>query len=143
MHIDRGPQPFVTNISQATNSNPNFRTALWTGTHLQLTLMCIPAGGEIGLEVHPDTDQFLRVESGNGCAMMGPRRCALHCRCPVGEGSAIFVPAGTWHNLVNTGCCPLKLYSIYAPPHHLRGTVHRTKAQADATPPMAFVGEGD
>ena len=128
---DRGPGPYAIDISQATLANRNFRTALWTGQHLQTTLMCIPAGGEIGLEVHPGTDQFLRIESGNGCAMLGPRKDALHCRCPVGEGSAILVPAGTWHNLVNTGGCPLKLYSIYAPPRHPRGTVHRTKAQAD------------
>ena len=129
---DHGPHPFVTDISQATNANPNFRTALWTGKFLQTTLMCIPAGGEIGLEVHPDTDQFFRVESGCGCAMLGPRRDALHCRCPVKDGSAVFVPAGAWHNMVNTGCCPLKLYSIYAPPQHPRGTAQRTKAQADA-----------
>jgi len=129
---DHGPCPFVTDINQATLANPNFRTALWTGTHLQVTLMCIPPGGEVGLEIHPDTDQFLRVESGCGCAMMGPRRCALSYRAPVRDGSAIVIPAGTWHNVVNTGCCPLKLYSIYAPPHHPWGTVHRTKAQADA-----------
>jgi len=129
---DCGPNPFVTDINQAALANSNYRTTLWTGTHLQATLMCIPAGGEIGLEVHPDTDQFLRVESGNGCAMMGPQRDALHCRCPVKNDSAVFVPAGTWHNIVNTGCGPLKLYTIYAPPHHPHGTVHRTKAQADA-----------
>ena len=129
---DCGPNPFVTDINRAALANCNFRTALWTGTHLQATLMCIPAGGEIGLEVHPDTDQFLRVEGGNGCAMMGPRKDALHYRCPVHNDSAIFVPAGTWHNVVNTGRGPLKLYSIYAPPHHPHGTVHRTKAQADA-----------
>jgi len=129
---DCGPNPFVVDIARATNANPNYRTALWTGTHLQATLMCIPAGGEIGLEAHPDTDQFLRVESGTGCAMMGPRRDALNYRAPVRDGCAVFVPAGTWHNLVNTGNCPLKLYTIYAPPHHPHGTVHRTKAQADA-----------
>ena len=132
-HItDCGSNPFVTDIARSTDANPNFRTALWTGTHLQLTLMCIPSGGEIGLEVHKDTDQFLRVESGAGCAMMGPRKDALVYRCPVKDDSAVFVPAGTWHNVVNTGCTPLNLYTIYAPPHHPRGTVHRTKAQADA-----------
>jgi len=129
---DHGPNPFVNDINRATQANCNFRTTLWTGTHLQSTLMCIPAGGEIGLEVHPDTDQFLRIESGNGCAMMGPRQDALHCRCPVKNDCAVFVPAGTWHNVVNCGRGPLKLYSIYAPPHHPHGTVHRTKAQADA-----------
>lgn len=129
---DHGPNPFVTDINQATKANPNYRTTLWTGNYLQLTLMCIPAGGEIGLERHPDTDQFLRVESGCGVAMMGPRQDMLNYRQPVKNDSAIFVPAGTWHNVINTGCCPLKLYSIYAPPHHPHGTVHTTKAQADA-----------
>jgi len=94
--------------------------------------MCIPPGGEIGLEKHPDTDQFLRVESGQGCAMMGPRQNMLNYRSRVDGDSAVFVPANTWHNVVNCGRAPLKLYSIYAPPHHPHGTVHRTKAQADA-----------
>ena len=129
---DHGPSPFVVDINRAAAMNPNYRTALWTGNYLQLTVMCIPAGGEIGLEAHPDTDQFLRVESGCGCAMMGPKRDALCLRAPVRDGCAVFVPAGTWHNIVNTGCGPLKLYTIYAPPHHPHGTVHRTKAQADA-----------
>lgn len=129
--VDYGPKPYVTDISQATLANPNFRTTLWTGSHLQLTLMCIPPGGEIGLEVHKDTDQFMRVEGGCGQALLGPRQNMLS-RQPVKNDSAVFVPAGTWHNLVNTGCCPLKLYSIYAPPHHPHGTVHKTKAQADA-----------
>ena len=131
-YTDYGPNPYVTNIDQATNQNCNFRTTLWTGNHLQLTLMCIPPGGEIGLEKHPDTDQFLRVESGQGCAMMGPRQNMLNYRSRVDGDSAVFVPANTWHNVVNCGRAPLKLYSIYAPPHHPHGTVHRTKAQADA-----------
>lgn len=112
--------------------NQNFRTALWTGCHLQLTLMCIPAGGEIGLEVHPDTDQFIRLESGQGMAMMGACKDKLNFQKCIGADDAVFVPAGTWHNIINTGRCPLKLYSIYAPPHHPHGTVHRLKADADA-----------
>jgi len=129
---DYGPCPFVTNIAQATVKNNTYRTALWTGNHLQLTLMCIPAGGEIGLEVHPDTDQFLRLEQGRGIVMMGPSRDRLTFRRRVSADDAVLVPAGTWHNIVNTGRGPLKLYSIYAPPHHPRGTVQRTKAEADA-----------
>ena len=129
---DYGPQPFVTDINRATVTNPNYRTTLWTGNHLQLALMNIPSGGEIGLEVHPDTDQFMRVESGRGTAMMGPRRDNLNYQRPVNDNSAVFVPAGTWHNVVNTGYRPLQLYTIYAPPHHPHGTVHVTKAQADA-----------
>jgi len=129
---DYGPDPFVTDIDHATKANNNYRTTLWTGNHLQLTLMDIPSGGEIGLEVHPDTDQFMRVERGRGTAMMGPSQDTLNYRRPVDDNSAVFVPAGTWHNVVNTGYRPLQLYTIYAPPHHPHGTVHVTKAQADA-----------
>ena len=93
--------------------------------------MSIPVGGEIGLEVHPDTDQFLRIESGTGMAMMGPAENRLHYKRPVSAGFAVFVPAGTWHNVVNTGKRPLKIYTIYAPPHHPHGTVQATKAIAD------------
>lgn len=128
---DCGPNPFVIDIDSATRQNTNYRTALWTGCHLQLTLMSIPAGGEIGLEVHPDTDQFLRIESGNGMTIMGASEHCLNFQRPVCDGYAVFVPAGTWHNVVNTGKRPLKIYTVYAPPHHPRGTVQLTKAQAD------------
>ena len=129
---DFGPEPFVVNIEQATLRNRNFRTALWTGCYLQLTLMSIPAGSEIGLELHPDTDQFLRIESGSGVVRMGACKDRPDFQKYVGAGDAVFIPAGTWHNLINTGRCPLKLYSVYAPPHHPHGTVHKTKAIADA-----------
>lgn len=128
---DYGPEPFVVNIDQMTRQNPNYRTALWTGSHLQLTLMSIPVGGEIGLEAHPDTDQFLRIESGNGMVMMGPAKDQLNIKRRVNDGYAVFVPAGTWHNIVNTGTRPLKIYTVYAPPHHPHGTVQATKAIAD------------
>ena len=129
--VDHGPRPFVVNIDRATMQNTNYRTALWTGKHLQLTLMCIPVGGEIGLEVHPDTDQFIRLESGTGIALMGPSPNCLRFQHPMCSGFAAFVPAGTWHNIVNTGYQPLKIYTVYAPPHHPHGTVQGTKAQAD------------
>lgn len=128
---DYGPEPLVVNIDRAAMQNTNYRTALWTGCHLQLTLMCIPVGGEIGLEVHPDTDQFIKIVGGSGRAMMGPERNCLNFRRPVCSGFAAFVPAGTWHNIVNTGRMPLRLYTLYAPPHHPHGTVQATKAQAD------------
>ena len=130
--VDFGPEPFVVNIARATQQNPFYRRTLWTGCHLQLTLMCIPPCGEIGLEVHPDNDQFLRLEEGQGIVMMGACRERLNFQRPVCQDDAIFVPAGTWHNVVNTGRTPLKLYAIYAPPHHPHGTVHRTKAESDA-----------
>ncbi|MGN1081229.1 MAG: cupin domain-containing protein [Acutalibacteraceae bacterium] len=94
--------------------------------------MCIPSGGEIGLEMHADTDQFLRLESGNGIVKMGSCSENLTLRKCIGAGSAVFVPAGTWHNIINTGCCPLKIYSIYAPPKHPHGTIHQTKAISDS-----------
>ena len=128
---DYGPEPFITDIDKATLKNMNYRTALWTGHHLQLTLMSIPIGGEIGLEVHPDTDQFLRIEKGHGIAIMGCTQNQLNYQRTVCSGYAVFVPAGTWHNIINTGSCPLKIYTIYAPPHHPHGTVQATKAIAD------------
>lgn len=129
---DFGPQPFVTDIRKATLHNENYRTALWTGQHLQLTVMSIPVGENIGLEVHPHVDQFLRVERGQGLTQMGASRDELTFNQPVFDDSAIFVPAGTWHNITNTGSVPLKLYTIYAPPNHPWGTVHQTKAIAEA-----------
>lgn len=129
---DFGPEPFVVNMSCAAKQNPFYRRTLWTGYHLQLTLMCIPPMGEIGLEVHPDDDQFLRLENGSGIVRMGCSQECLTFQQHLHSGDAIFVPAGIWHNVVNTGTVPLKLYSIYAPPHHPRGTLHRTKAESDA-----------
>ena len=128
---DHGSAPFVIDIEKATQQNSNFRTALWTGNYLQLTLMSIEPGDSIGLENHPDTDQFLRIESGSGMNLMGRSKENLNYRQNVKDGFAVFVPAGTWHNIVNTGQTPLKLYSIYAPPNHPRGTVHNTKLDAE------------
>ena len=128
---DFGPYPFVTDINKATIHNGTFRTALWTGRYLQVTLMCIPVGEDIGLEVHEDHDQFLRIEEGKGFVQMGSKD-NMYCRMPVFDDCAVFVPAGTWHNITNTGNQPLKLYSVYGPPDHKWGTVHITKAQAEA-----------
>jgi len=129
---DYGPEPFVINIDEATKQNDTFRTALWTGDYLQLTLMSIPVGGEIGLEIHPDLDQFLRIEEGQGIVKMGDEKNCLDFRKKIYDDYAIIIPAGKWHNLINTGNKPIKLYSIYAPPQHPYGTVHLTKADADA-----------
>ena len=128
---DCGPKPHVIDIENATKCNTNFRTTIWTGSRLQSTLMCIPPREDIGLECHPDTDQFLRIECGKGMVCMGPGKDKLNFQCPVSDGSAVFVPAGTWHNVINTGDCSLKLYSIYAPPNHPHGTVHKCKADAE------------
>lgn len=128
---DYGSKPFVTNIEEATLENNNYRLALWTGKHLQTTLMKINVGEDIGLEIHPDNDQFLRIEQGQGIVRMGSSKDNLDFQRKVSDNFAIFVPAGTWHNIINTGRVPLKLYAIYAPPHHPHGTVHKTKAVAE------------
>jgi mannose-6-phosphate isomerase-like protein (cupin superfamily) len=129
---DYGPNPFVINITDATRKNNTFRTVLWTGDHLQLTLMSINVGEDIGLENHPNLDQFLRIEAGQGIVQMGKNKERLDFQRRVQDDSAILIPAGTWHNLINTGNVPLKLYSIYSPPQHPPGTVHETKAIAKA-----------
>lgn len=129
---DYGAKPYVVNINEATKQNKTFRTALWTGTHLQVTLMSINVGEDIGLEMHPHVDQFLRIEQGEGLVQMGETKNNLDFKRNVYDDSAIMIPAGTWHNVTNTGNFPLKLYSIYAPPNHPFGTVHATKAEAMA-----------
>ncbi|WP_423237102.1 cupin domain-containing protein [Clostridium peptidivorans] len=129
---DYGPKPFVVNIEEATKQNNTFRTALWTGNHLQLTLMSINVGEDIGLELHPDLDQFIRIEEGEGLVKMGDRKDKLNFQAKVCDDFAFIIPAGKWHNLINTGNKPIKLYSIYAPPQHPHGTVHETKADAEA-----------
>ncbi len=129
---DYGPEPFVVNIEDATTKNNTFRSALWTGKHLQVTLMSINVGEDIGLEVHPHLDQFIRIEQGNGLVKMGDTKHNLNFQRKVADDYAIVIPAGKWHNLINTGNKRLKLYSIYAPPQHPHGTVHRTKAEAEA-----------
>lgn len=129
---DYGPTPLILNIEQDTLRNPAFRTTRWTGNYMQLTLMSIPEGGDIGLENHPDVDQFIRVEDGEGLVLMGNNANNLYFRQPVSNDYAILIPANTWHNLINTGNRPLKLYSIYAPVQHPFGTVHWTKADAEA-----------
>nr|WP_041313839.1 cupin domain-containing protein [Heliomicrobium modesticaldum] len=127
---DYGKEPFIVNIEAATKQNNTFRTALWTGNHLQLTLMSINVGDDIGLEIHPNLDQFIRIEEGQGLVQMGDAKERLDFQAYVRDDFAFIIPAGKWHNLINTGNIPLKLYSIYAPPQHPYGTVHVTKADA-------------
>lgn len=125
---DYGNFPFTINIQQAAQQNNTFRTALWTGDHLQVTLMSIDVGDDIGLEAHHNVDQFLYVAEGYGRVQMGPNKNQLDFVSNVMNGSAIMVPAGIWHNLINAGNTPLKIYTIYAPPEHPKGTIHQTKA---------------
>ena len=128
---DYGCKPFIFNIRHATMMNENFRTTLWTGRDMQLTLMSIPVHGDIGVEMHPDVDQFICLESGRMKICMGDCRNTLREITCVEGNHALFIPAGTWHNLINVGNRPLKLYSLYAPPQHPFGTVHKTKADAE------------
>lgn len=127
---DHGGEPFVVNIKELTKQNNTFRTAAWTGKYLQMTLMTLQVGEDIGLEMHPDVDQFLRIEQGEGLVQMGSDKQHVTLEKYVYDDSAIIVPAGTWHNLTNIGPTPLKLYSIYAPVEHPFGTIHHTKLEA-------------
>jgi mannose-6-phosphate isomerase-like protein (cupin superfamily) len=128
---DYGAKPLVLNIEKATKQNNTFRTVLWTGKHLQVTLMSLNVGEDIGVEIHPDVDQFLRIEQGQGLVKMGYSRDNMNLQANVSDSDAIIVPAGTWHNVINTGSIPLKLYSIYAPPQHPYGTLQETKEIAE------------
>lgn len=127
---DRGKKPVVENIEEMTLANENYRTTIWTGAKLQATLMTIQPGDDIGLEVHHGIDQFIRIEEGKGLCQMGESEDALTFEEEVGDDFAIFVPADLWHNVTNTGDIPLKLYTIYAGPDHLEGTVHPTHQDA-------------
>ena len=129
---DRGPAPFVTDIEAATLTNENYRTTLWTGSNLQMTVMHIDPGHDVGLEVHSDRDQFLRIEAGRARVQMGASRDDLTFDEQVEDDWVVLVPAGSWHNITNVGDGPLKLYSLYAPPEHPHGTIHATKAESDA-----------
>jgi len=129
---DRGPAPFVTDIEAATLTNESYRTTLWTGSNLQMTVMHIDPGHDVGLEVHSDRDQFLRIEAGRARVQMGASRDDLTFDEQVEDDWVVLVPAGSWHNITNVGDGPLKLYSLYAPPEHPHGTIHATKAESDA-----------
>jgi mannose-6-phosphate isomerase-like protein (cupin superfamily) len=116
---------FVANIGEATLSNSNFRKVLYTAKHTQLVLMTLPPNSEIGEEVHPDNDQFFRVEEGEGKAIIDGNEQ------PFSVEFAIIVPAGSKHNIINTSTDkPLKVYTLYSPPHHKDGTIHTTKDEA-------------
>ena len=129
--VDNGPAPSVVGIEKVTVENENYRTTLWTGNNLQITLMSINPGEDIGLEVHNDNDQFLRVEQGKAEVYMGPTADDLQ-KWEANPDDAVLVPSGTWHNLVSVGEEPLRIYSIYAPAHHPHGTVHETREDAEA-----------
>lgn len=123
---------WVGDIERATLENQTFRTVLFTAEHMQLTVMRLGPGEDIGREAHPNLDQFLRIESGTGRVEFGRSEDRVEQTQDVEDDWAIIVPAGVWHNVVNTGGGEMKLYSLYAPPQHPDGTVHRTKEEAEA-----------
>ena len=122
---------WIGNMERLTLDNANFRTVAYTGKHTQLTLMRLAPGEDIGLEAHPQLDQFLRIEQGKARVEFGTSKDNIEETHDVEDDWAIIVPAGVWHNVVNTGDTEVKLYSLYSPPEHPDGTVHRTKQEAE------------
>ncbi|NIJ06842.1 mannose-6-phosphate isomerase-like protein (cupin superfamily) [Sphingomonas vulcanisoli] len=116
---------YCDNIEKLTVANEDFRQVLYTGAHLQLVLMTLQPGEEIGEEVHEDRDQFFRIEEGSGEVRIDGVANAVE------DDFAVIVPAGARHNVINTGATPLRLYTIYGPPEHKDGVIHKTKEQAD------------
>lgn len=117
---------FVTNIEEDTLANNDFRQVIFTAPHSQLVLMTLQVGEDIGSEVHNNVDQFFRIEKGTGKVIIAGEEYEIK------DGFAIVIPAGTEHNVINTGSEPLKLYTIYSPPNHPDGKIHHTKAEAEA-----------
>ena len=123
---------WIGDIERATLENVTFRTVLFTGAHTQLTVMSLAPGEDIGLEAHPDIDQFIRIDHGQARVEFGSTKDRIDETHDVEGDWAIVIPAGVWHNVVNTGVGDLKLYSLYSPPQHPADTVHRTKTEAEA-----------
>jgi len=130
-NVDLAGVPSIINIHKEVCTNNYFRKAIWTGEYMQVTLMSVPAGGEIGLEIHNDTDQFIRIEYGVASVYMGKTKSEVKFMGNANSNYSILIPSGYWHNIINEQNVPLKVYSIYAPPHHAIGTIHRTKLEAD------------
>jgi len=125
---------YITNIEEKALANNYFREVLYTDTHVQLVVMSLLPNEEIGEEVH-QLDQFIRVEKGVGKSVLDGEECAL------ADGSAVVIPQGTRHNIINTSSTePMKLYTLYAPPNHKDGTIHKTKAEAEADEKEHFDG---
>ena len=127
---DIGPQPQSFDLESATRENTSYRAVVWSGRHLQVTLMSIPVGSDIGLEMHPGTDQFLRLDAGQGRVQIGPAKDQLTFEKEVSDGWCVLIPAGSWHNVTNIGQEPMQLYAVYAPAHHKPGKIHKTASDA-------------
>lgn len=127
---DKGPESGFICVEKEAVRNSFFRKTVWTGCHLQMTVMSILPCQDIGEEIHPDTDQFIRVERGRAAVTIGKCRNRPDFQKQVCRGDGVLIPAGMWHNVINTGPGVLKVSSVYAPPHHPAGTIHRTKEDA-------------
>lgn len=123
---DKGGEISLFDIEKYTMKNENFRTTVWTGDNIQMTLMSIPVDGEIGHEIHKNIEQFIRIESGKGLVIMGDTEDDQSFRQEIHADEVVFIPKGKWHNIKNIGDEPLKLYSIYGPTEHAKGTIHVT-----------------
>jgi mannose-6-phosphate isomerase-like protein (cupin superfamily) len=117
---------YTANIENLTRDNAAFRKVLYTSKHSQLVLMSLMPGEDIGEEIHEDTDQFFRVEQGMGTVLLNGETYDIE------DGSTVVVPEGANHNIINTGTVPMKLYTLYMPPHHRDGVLHKTKEEAEA-----------
>lgn len=124
---EHGGEVYTLNVEKSANKNYNFRESVWTGKYLQMTLMSIASSNDIGVEMHKDTDQYIRIEHGYALVLTGRDQDHLNDRQKLCKGDAVFIPAGIWHNIVNIGRCTLKVSSVYAPPHHPRCTVQPNK----------------
>ena len=131
-HEGHSAEAELFDIDSATRDNSNYRSVVWSGRYLQVTLMSIPVDGDIDLEMHTETDQFIRLEAGRGVVQMGASKDQLTVHSEVSDGWCVLVPAGTWHNITNTGTEPMQIYTLYAPAHHARGRMQRTAADAAA-----------
>ena len=130
--MDIGPQPQSLDLEKSTRENTDYRSVVWSGRYLQVTLMSIPVGSDIGLEMHPETDQFLRLDAGRGRVQIGSAKDQLAFEKEVSDGWCILVPAGSWHNVTNIGDEPMQIYAIYAPAHHKPGKIHQMASDAAA-----------
>ncbi|MBR4419176.1 MAG: cupin domain-containing protein [Clostridia bacterium] len=129
-YIEKELLPII-NVKKATCVNNYFRRELWTGEHAQITVMSIPAGGEIGLEIHDNLDQILVIEYGIASVYTGKTKNSVTFKGCANNECAVVISANTYHNILNEQSLPLKLFSVYAPPKHPVGTIHKTKFESD------------
>lgn len=131
--IYTGDKAAILNVNEIARTNRFYRKEIWTGEKLQLTVMSIPVGGEVGLEMHGENDQMIGIEYGVAAVYMGSTKQGVRFAGNANCDCVLLIPAGTWHNIINEGNAPLKLFSVYAPPHHPKGTIHKTKFDSDLT----------